>query len=199
MKVLNEEGARDWLATRGLPYDYYSKTVRPKWRSEVGVDIEISLASAPIPMIRSILGLFWVAPWDDYATPPTEALVQFSDWDINDDPLYLRMVRLIRSAACSDPPDLLTAAAQSFGPDEGWERAAFFMVGVLADWDTYLIPDHGNFFLFTHRIGELHVICESEKTVAEQLELLTSRNVTFYVRKLGTRYLLDKYWRRPLL
>ncbi len=193
MKHLDNDGVRQWLATRGLPYDDYSRRVLPKWGSNVGVDVELAVGKADSD-IRGLLGLFHVAPHDDPSDWQSESLVIFEDCFLNEDPLYERMVYLLRGGAVAETPTLSAAYAQCFREEERWERASFFMIGLLADWDTYFIPSHGDFILFTHD-QELHIICESDKIIAVQIDYLRSRGETVRVNKIGLRFLLDRYWR----
>lgn len=191
MKILDETGVRQWLADRSLPYDEYSRSVRPKWRDDRGVDIELP-ADGPAEDLRGLLGLFRVVPRSDEPSRYNDSLVVFDDWDINDDPLFLEMIRLFRRAVSPNPMALLGAYAQSFSADEGWERASYFLVALLAGWDAYFIPDHGDFFLFSHS-RELHIITDSEATMGEQLRCLRSEGARVRVQKVGGRFLLDRF------
>ena len=195
MKALDKDGVRQWLSTRSLPYDTYTRGVRPKWGSTAGVDIEIAVNTA-VPEIRGLLWLFHVMPHEDASDWQAESLVIFQDCFLNEDPLYDRMVFLLRGGTTAETPTLSAAYAQCFREEERLERASFFMIGLLADWDTYFIPGHGVFFLFAHD-RELHIVCESEETVAPQLECLRSEGARVRTSKAGRPFLLDRYWRVP--
>lgn len=200
MKPLDCAESRDWLRERRLSFDAYGDGFSPvpKCPAAEGVEVEVGTYLPPL-RLRALMRA--VALWG-LATlefpsgevlhfPSCDTLIMIQDWDVdvNDHPAYVRAVQLLLRWHPGKTGDALPRGL-SFTSDEPLDVAVFSMIPLFALWDAYIVPAHGNFFLFTHD-EEMHVVAARMADISGVIAALDSAEFEYNVRPISTRFLLN--------
>ncbi len=200
MKPLDCAESRDWLRERRLSFDAYGDGFSPvpKCPAAEGVEVEVGTCLPPLRLraLMRAVGLWGLAtlefPGGEVLHfPSCDTLIMIQDWDVdmNDHPAYVRAVQLLSHWHTGKNGDALPCGL-SFTADEPLDIAVFSMIPLFALWDAYIVPAHGNFFLFT-RDEEMHVVAARMADISGVIAALDSAEFEYNVRPISTRFLLN--------
>ena len=178
MKLLSKPECLDWCRERGIKVSthemLYYDTVRPN-----------SLVSdLPTEGLR-IIGLSNVLSRNLEGDNYPGALVWLDDYGIWSDDNEEAGVRLL-SQLLSDPqrsacfPD---TRGQVFDTTEVVDQRVALIVPMLFQWDAYLVPEHGRYFVFLSHDEYVNVVAKTEDELDRLFEELHAWNPTKKVPK----------------
>jgi hypothetical protein len=93
------------------------------------------------------------------------ALLWFKDWDIWGESVEEPAMKLWQSIrlAHGEKAPFIEKPGHLFGAEEFLDMHALFSLPLLFGWDMYLIPDHGDYFIFVSHDEVLYIVTRTDQ------------------------------------